>query len=115
LTGVFLAASIVPGQPWGAVFFWLCLTEFFAFAWPSPFWVLPTLTLSSSAAAVSIGFINICANAAGMLGSPVVGEMKHAGFSERACLLFLAGCYAAGGAVIALLRVPKRKPAAVDE
>ncbi|MDR3633831.1 MAG: MFS transporter [Isosphaeraceae bacterium] len=112
LTGVFLAASIVPGQPWGAVFFWLCLTEFFAFAWPSPFWVLPTLTLSSSAAAVSIGFINICANIAGILGSPIIGEMKDAGFSERACLLFLAGCYAAGGAVVALLRVPKRAPAA---
>lgn len=112
LTGTFLAASVLPGQPWGAVFFWLCLTQFFAFAWPSPFWVLPTLTLSSSAAAVSIGFINICANVAGLLGSPVVGEMKHAGFSERACLLFLAGCYVVGGAIVALLRVPKTPAAA---
>lgn len=107
LTGTFLAASALPGQPWGAVFLCLCLTEFFTFAWPPPFWVLPTLTLSSSAAAVSIGIINICANFAGLLGSPIVGEMKHAGYSERACLFFLAGCYVAGGLVIASLRVPK--------
>lgn len=109
--GVFLAASVAPGQPWSMVFVWLALTEFFALAWPSPFWVLPTLTLSSAAAAVSIGFINICANVAGMLGSPIIGEMKHAGFSDRACLLFLAACYAAGGAVVALVRVPKHSGA----
>ena len=56
-----LAASVAPGQSWSAVFAWLCIFEFFAFFWPSPFWVLPTLTLSASEAAVAIGFINICA------------------------------------------------------
>jgi ACS family tartrate transporter-like MFS transporter len=111
LTGAALAASLVPGQPWAAVFAWLCLAGFFAYAWPTPFWVLPTLTLSASAAAVSIGFINMCANAAGMIGSPVVGQMKQAGYDDRACLLFLAACYVVGGAVVALLRVP-RAPAA---
>lgn len=106
LTGVFLAASVLPGQSWGLVFAWLCAAGFFAYFWPSPFWVLPTLTLSSSAAAVSIGFINICANIAGLLGSPVVGGMKTLGLGERQCLLFLAGCYAAGGLIIATLRTP---------
>jgi MFS transporter, ACS family, tartrate transporter len=107
LTGAALAGSAIPGQSWGVVFAWLCLAGFFATWWPSPFWVLPTLTLSASAAAVSVGLINMCANLAGLLGSPVVGQMKSAGLGERACLLFLAGCYAAGGAVIALLRVPR--------
>ena len=40
----------------------------------SPFWVLPTLTLTSSAAAVAIGVINMCGNMAGAIGSPVVGD-----------------------------------------
>jgi MFS transporter, ACS family, tartrate transporter len=107
LTGLSLAGSVIPGQSWTVVFIWLCLTGFFANSWPSPFWVLPTLTLSSSAAAVSIGFINICANIAGLIGNPVVGTMKTAGASDQACLLFLACCYLAGGAVIALLRIPR--------
>ena len=36
-------ATLRPGQPWAAVFFWLCLTGFVAYFWPPPFWVLPTL------------------------------------------------------------------------
>jgi ACS family tartrate transporter-like MFS transporter len=107
LTGVFLAASVVPGQPWALVFVWLCLAGFFAFTWPSPFWVLPTLTLSDSAAAVAIGLINMSANFAGLVGSPIVGSMKKFGASDPMCLLFLACCYLAGGAVIALFRIPR--------
>jgi ACS family tartrate transporter-like MFS transporter len=106
LTACCLAAGLVPGQPWGGVFFWLCLTGFFAYFWPPPFWVLPTQVLSASAAAVAIGFINICANVAGIIGPPAVGWMKEAHFDVRAYLLFSVACYAAGAVVIALLRVP---------
>ena len=107
MTGVCLMASVVPGQPWALVFTWLCLIGFFAFAWPAPFWTLPTLTLSASAAAVAIGFINMIANLAGALGSPVVGWMKDGGFDDRACLVFLACCYLAGALVVACLRMPR--------
>ena len=109
LTAVFLAASVVPGQPWALVFIWLCLAGFFAFTWPPPFWVLPTLTLSDSAAAVAIGHINMSATFAGLVGSPMVGMMKGNGASEAMCLFFLACCYVAGGVVIALLRIPRRR------
>lgn len=112
-TGVCLALSLLPGQGWGLVFFWLCLTGFFAFSWPPPFWALPTQLLSASAAAVSIGFINMCANISGSLGSPIVGRMKTAGYDDRACLLFLAACYVVGGAIITLLSVP-RYPASAN-
>jgi len=105
LTGVCLMASVAPGQPLPLVLTWLCLTGFFAFSWPSPFWVLPTLTLSASTAAVAIGFINMCANLAGALGSPVVGSMKDGGFGDRACLLFLASCYLLGALFVASLRL----------
>jgi ACS family tartrate transporter-like MFS transporter len=106
LTGVFLAAAVAEGQPRGLVFAWLCLVQFFAFFWPPPFWVLPTLTLSATAAAASIGFINMAANLAGQVGPAVFGEMRDKGYGDRSCLLVLAGCYAAGGCIIALLHVP---------
>ena len=107
LTGTFLAVSVAPGQPWAMVFVWLCLAGFFAFSWPSPFWVLPTLTLSDSAAAVAVGLINMSANFAGLVGSPIVGTMKRFGASDPICLLFLACCYIVGGVVIAFLRIPR--------
>jgi ACS family tartrate transporter-like MFS transporter len=108
LCGAFLAASVVPGQPWGAIFGWLCLSVAFGYFWPPPFWVLPTLTLSVSAAAVSIGFINMAANASGLIGNPLIGYLKTYGaWSDRECLLLLAGFYVLGGAVIALIRVPR--------
>jgi ACS family tartrate transporter-like MFS transporter len=113
-TGACLACSVVPGQSWPAVFTWLCLAGFFALVWPPPFWVLPTLTLSSSAAAVSLGFINICANVSGLIGNPIVGTMKAAGFDDRACFLFLASCYALGAAFISAVRVPRKSPAAAE-
>ena len=106
-TGLFLAASVLPGQPWGLVIVWLCLAGFFAYSWPTPFWVLPTLTLSSSAAAVAIGFINICANLAGLIGNPIMGEMKAARVEDWVCLLCLAGCYVLGAGIIAALRLPR--------
>lgn len=111
LAGVFLVASVVPHQPWEWVLAWLCLVGVFAYFWPSPFWVLPTLTLSSSSAAVSIGLINMCANLAGLLGSPIVGRLKASGFDDRVCLVFLASCYLLGGAIIALLRRESRPKA----
>jgi ACS family tartrate transporter-like MFS transporter len=109
MAGTCLAASVAPGQSWAAVFAWLCAFEFFAFFWPPPFWVLPTLALTASEAAVAIGIINIFANIAGLLGSPIIGEMKTRGAGDRACMLVLAGCYVAGGMIIAALRVPRGK------
>jgi ACS family tartrate transporter-like MFS transporter len=80
---------------------------FCALFWPSPFWVLPTMSMSASAAAVSIGFINICANVGGLLGPSIVGQMKAFKLNDAACMAFLACCYAGGGVFIALLRIKK--------
>jgi ACS family tartrate transporter-like MFS transporter len=103
---LFLSLSTIPGQPFWLVMTWLCATGLAANFWPSPFWALPTLTLGAAAAAVSIGFINMCANLAGFLGNHQVGWLKGHGFSDRVCLLFLAGCYLLGGVLISLVRVP---------
>ncbi len=106
-SGVFLAGVALPGQPWPLVFTWLCMVGFFSITWPPPFWVLPTLTLSESTAAVSIGFINMFANCAGAVGPAVVGLMQEHNIDGRLCLLFPAGCYVVGAAILLLLRVPR--------
>ncbi|MFN7936785.1 MAG: MFS transporter [Bryobacteraceae bacterium] len=109
LTGVFLAASAFPGQPFPLSMLWLCLTGLVAHSWPPPFWGLPTLTLTASAAAASIGLINCFANLAGYLGNHVFGWMKHNGFTDNACLLFLAFCYFLGGAIISQVKIPRQQ------
>jgi ACS family tartrate transporter-like MFS transporter len=105
VTAAGLALSAIPTQSFHVVMFWLCLAEFGAFFWCSPFWVLPTLTLTESAAAVEIGLINMCANFAGFIGSPVVGRLRDAGFSARTCLLLLAACYLLGALLVSMVRV----------
>jgi ACS family tartrate transporter-like MFS transporter len=107
--GVFLALSVIPGQPWEAVFAWLCLAGFFANFWYTPFWVLPTLSLTLSVAAVAIGVINMCANLAGYAGSHIIGEARDAGLDDRACLLFLAGSFAVGAVFVSMVRVAPRR------
>lgn len=108
-TGLLLAASAIPGQPFALVMTWLLLTGLVAHSWPPPFWALPTLTLTASAAAASIGFINIFANLAGYLGNHLIGWMKHQGAGDSACLFFLACCYLLGGLIVSFVKVTPAK------
>lgn len=110
-TALMLAGSVIPGQPFPLVMTWLCATGLVAYFWPSPFWALPTLTLTASAAAVSIGFINMCANLAGYLGNHINGWLRSQQASESTCLLFLAGCYLLGGILVSFVKV---QPVAVS-
>jgi ACS family tartrate transporter-like MFS transporter len=106
--GLFLAGSVVPGQSFGAIMAWLCATAFAGYFWPSPFWALPTTTLTASAAAVSIGFINMWANLAGYVGNHANGWLRNHNVGETGCLLFLAGCYLLGGILISLVNLPAK-------
>ena len=106
-TALLLAGSAMPGQSFPVVMTWLCLTGLAAYFWPSPFWALPTLTLTASAAAVSIGLINMCANLAGYLGNHVTGWLRTHNATESTCLFFLAGCYLVGGIFVSFVSVQK--------
>lgn len=108
VTALLLVGSAIPGQPFPLVMTWLCLTGLAAYFWPSPFWALPTITLTASAAAVSIGFINMAANLAGYLGNHFNGWLRTHGAGESVCLLFLAACYLLGGVAISFVNVPKK-------
>lgn len=106
-TGVFLLLSALPGQSFALVMAWLCLTALSSYFWQTPFWTLPTLTLNASAAAVSIGLINMCANLAGYVGNHATGWLRHNGFTDSHCLVFLAVCFMLGGVFVSLVRVPR--------
>ena len=108
VTALFLVGSTIPGQPFGLVMAWLCLTGLAAYFWPSPFWALPTVSLTASARAVSIGAINMCANLAGYLGNHLTGWMKSHGVGESGVLSFLAASYLLGAVVVSFVRVNRR-------
>jgi len=109
-TGVFLAVSAIPGQPFWLVMTWLCLTGLAAYSWGPPFWALPTMTITSSALATAIGLINIFANIAGYLGNHLFGWMKDRGATDSQCLFFLAVCYLIGASIIACVNAPRSEP-----
>ena len=110
-TALLLAMCAIPGQPFAMLMGWFCLAGLTSFFWMSPFWALPTLTLTAAAAAASVGFINMFANVAGYLGNHTTGWLKTNGFSESICLLFFAGCYLLGGVFLSLVKVPRRTAA----
>jgi len=107
-TGFFLAMSAIPGQPFPMVMMWLLFTGLTAHSWPPPFWALPTATLTASAAAASIGMINIFANLAGYFGNHLIGWIKVHGATDSDCLFFLAAWYVIGGIIVSFVRT---KPA----
>ncbi len=109
-TGFFLLCSTIPGQPFGTQMIWLCLTALAAFFWIAPFWTLPSLTLTASAAAAATGLINMGANLAGYLGNHATGWLRSHQFSESQCLQFLAACFIAGGFLLSFLRLPNKSP-----
>lgn len=114
-TGLFLTCSTVPGQSFTTQMIWLCATAFGAFFWISPFWTLPSLTLSASAAAAAIGLINMGANLAGYLGNHVNGLLRANGCSEVQSLRFLASCFILGGALLGCLRLRDRSQQALPQ
>jgi ACS family tartrate transporter-like MFS transporter len=111
LTGVFLAASSIPGQPFWLVMAWLCLTGLTAYSWPPPFWALPTMTLTASAAATAVGMINMFANLAGYFGNHIFGWIKDRGATDGQGLLFLAACYLVGAGITAMTPLRRERRA----
>jgi ACS family tartrate transporter-like MFS transporter len=108
LAGLFLTLSVVPDQPFPLVMVWLCLTAGAIYAWPPPFWVLPTLTLSGPAEAASIGFINMMAGMGGFLGPSIVGYLLTARYSNRTATAVLSTCFVAAAMAILGVKVPSK-------
>lgn len=104
-TGIFLLCSTIPGHSFGTQMIWLCFTALAAFSWIAPFWTLPSLTLTATAAAAATGLINMGANFAGYAGNHVTGWLRTNGYNEMQCLHFLAACFITGGILLTFLRL----------
>jgi ACS family tartrate transporter-like MFS transporter len=72
------------------------------------FWSLPTLFLSQSAAAGSIGLINSVGNLGGALGPSVLGIVRTLTGSFGGGLMYLAGSMAVSATIILMLGLGKR-------
>jgi ACS family tartrate transporter-like MFS transporter len=71
------------------------------------FWALPSLFLTESAAAASIGLINSCGNFGGAVGPSVLGAVKQATGSYRYGLWFLSASVILSAMIIAGLGIGK--------
>lgn len=72
------------------------------------FWALPTITLSESAAAASIGLINSVGNLGGFAGPFIVGYLSSRTHSFNGGLFCLLSALFLAGVLVLLLRVHRR-------
>ena len=107
LAAVFFVLSAIPGLPFPLVLTLLCLTGAAAFSWGVSFWVIPSLILSESAAAASVGLINMVNSVGSFLGPSIVGYLLTTGYSHRDVVFFLASCFLISAAFVAAVR-PKK-------
>jgi len=72
------------------------------------FWALPSLFLTESAAAASIGLINSCGNLGGWIGPSVVGIVKDKTGEYRYGLWYLAASVIVSAIIIVSLGIGGR-------
>lgn len=72
------------------------------------FWALPSMLMTESAAAASIGLINSFGNLGGWVGPSVVGYVKQTTQDYRLGLWFLAGSMLVSALIIAKLGIGRR-------
>ena len=74
------------------------------------FWALPSLFLTESAAAASIGLINSCGNLGGWMGPTVLGVVKQVTGNYRYGLWFLSVSVILSALIIAALGIGGKAP-----
>lgn len=107
LAGVFFFLAGLPNQPFLLVLLELSLAGLVAFAWPPPFWAIPTSTLGPTAAAASVGFINSIGNLGGFIGPFLIGLILSAGYSLTTGITLVAAGFFTSGLLILAVRPAK--------
>ncbi len=99
-------APLVPGAVWGVGFISLSMAGLYAFR--GPFWSMPSLFLTRSAAAISIAAINSVGNLGGFVGPYAIGAINDKTGDPMVALFLLSALLAVAFVMIALARLPGR-------
>lgn len=110
LAAAFFSAVTFPVQSFPFTMTWLTLTGALLWAWTPSFWVLPTIVLGDSAAAVSLGLINSIGNLGGFVGPTVVGYTLSKWHSYSFVVWFLSGAFAIAAILILIAPLPSNRP-----
>jgi ACS family tartrate transporter-like MFS transporter len=84
----------------------LLLGSGFAYTYLPTFWTIPTMLLSESAAAASIGLINSIGHVGGFVGPYMIGLLNDRTHSLQASFGFIALVYVVAASLILSLRIP---------
>jgi MFS transporter, ACS family, tartrate transporter len=104
LVGVALALSQWAGSQLVLAMTMFSLATMALYAFPSPFWALPTVFLGGTAAAASIGLINSIGNLGGFVGPYVIGFLTDRTGTYVAGIFYLVACGLTGALLLTLLR-----------
>jgi MFS family permease len=105
-----LAGAGLIGPSYAAVAL-IALANFGIYGLKGPFWPLPSMFLTGTAAAGGIALINSVGNLGGFVGPSILGTVKDATHSYSIALYVLAGFAALASVVSLLLRTPSTVPA----
>ena len=84
----------------------LVLGGAFYFSYYPAFWSMPTMILTETAAAASLGMINSIGLIGGFIGPYTVGWLNDRTGSLSAAFLLIAVCYLLAGTVLAVIKIP---------
>ena len=104
LGGCFFILTAIPALSFGWLLILLCMTSFFIYGFIPSYWVLTTMTLSESAAAASVGFINCFTALGGFLGPTLIGNMLSFGIPFTGVVFLIASCYVLAGSLTFALK-----------
>jgi ACS family tartrate transporter-like MFS transporter len=102
--GVGLALSLWAGSHLALAIGAFSLATMALYAFPPPFWALPTIFLSGTAAATSIALINSIGNLGGFVGPYIIGFLTDKTGSYAAGLYYLVASGVVGGLLLLSLR-----------
>ena len=113
ITAVGLSGAAMVGPNFAAIAL-IGIAAIGTYGCKAPFWPLPSMFLTGSAAAAGIGLISAIGNLGGFVGPYAVGWARDATGGYAAGLYLLAGFAVAGALVAALINTPSHLPDKTD-
>jgi ACS family tartrate transporter-like MFS transporter len=107
--GVGLVLSIWAGSQLALAIGAFSLATMALYAFPPPFWALPTIFLSGTAAAASIALINSIGNLGGFVGPYIIGFLTDKTGTYTAGLSYLVASGVLGGVLVLSLSADRRR------